>query len=322
MIMLKTSVFATGCLLLMVASFPVYSAGVDTPQTALQHYYHSISAGDYRAAYSIFDTPTQTLEQYIAGFADTAHVEPYFGDAFPVPGATDGSVYVPSALVTTKSTGVLELYYGCFVMQQPFASSDAWAIASANFATAPTNIPATPNNLQAALGVNCQTLAVSWAGIGGAYGPAPEVQLINAYYNAINTWQFSTAYALWLQPLPTPDPDGAPPSDYRLPFDSFVLGYSNTRYVTVYAGQFDYQGAAAGKPYLKGFLPVVLVSESVDGSFETFTGCYVIGGLTNGFDNSGIVNGRFNSLGAGLISGSQILNTLATIDCASLGMSM
>ena len=100
---------------------------------------------------------------------------------------------------------------------------------------------------------------------------------------------------MWLHPLPGPKPNGAPPQDYRLPYSQFVSGYDTTKFVDVYPGVYDQEGASAGHGYLDGEFPVLLVGEHSDGTFVSYVGCYVMGGM-QGID-MGIVSGAFTKIG-------------------------
>src|SRR5258708_40373106 len=102
---------------------------------------------------------------------------------------------------------------------------------------------------------------------------------------------------MWLHPLRGPKPTGPPPADYRLPYDQFIAGYDTTKFLDVYPGIYDQEGASAGHGYLDGEFPVLLVGEHTDGTFESYVGCYVIG-VMQGID-MGIVRVAFTIIGEG-----------------------
>ena len=291
----------------------------DTPQKTLQSYYHAINQRDYRAAYDLWMIAEQPLATFSAGFADTLRVEPYFGEAIPA-GRSDitggRAVQVPAALVTYKTSSTIAWYYGCFDLSQPFASSDQWVIDDGRFVLAPPEIPPVLMNIESVMDMNCNIMSVTWNGIGRAYNFDYPSQWLRDYYGLINDENYSAAYALWLQPLPGPKPNGAPPEDYRSPFGEFVSGYANTQFISVYTGDYVFTGSSAGRPYLDGVLPTVLVGQNSDGAFETFAGCYVFGGLSN---DIGIVSGTFTKVADGIITGSTLVAYLQQ-DCFSLNL--
>jgi hypothetical protein len=146
----------------------------------------------------------------------------------------------------------------------------------------------------------------------------PAFDTLQAYTNYINARDYQTAYNMWLSPiLDQPQPNGAPPEDYRRTFEDFSAGYANTQFVNIYMGEYLLGGAAAGKPYLEGMMPVVLIGQNTDGSFNAFAGCFVLGFRTTG--ELGIVNGQFYTLSNSVPSGTQIAQHL-TIDCTQLAI--
>jgi hypothetical protein len=136
--------------------------------------------------------------------------------------------------------------------------------------------------------------------------------VILTYYDLINSGNFSAAYNQWLSPA------NGLARDYRLPYQQFVSGYADTRYVTVYAGQFQTIPQNQQRGYLWLYVPIVLVGQHTDGSFVTYSGCYALGYIAE--NTVGIVNGRFQLLQNDTPNGSIIFNALNTINCATLGM--
>src|SRR5204863_366843 len=85
-----------------------------------------------------------------------------------------------------------------------------------------------------------------------------QVDLLAAYYNAINRQEYTRAYSYW---------QTQPGS-----FDQFVAGYADTAAVQLLiAPPTNFQGAA-GSSFVG--VPTALIATRADGSQQTFAGCY------------------------------------------------
>ena len=283
----------------------------ESPQAMLYRYWNAINLQDYQTAYRMLLAPTRTYEDYVAGFGDTIRIEPYFGEFYTTGAATIG--LVQSVLLGYQTDGTVQSFGGCFTVGRSSFNSE-WYITGFDLALLAHTVPdaaAIHHILTGNCTTNLGTIAVT--------RPAEDdaTPMLLTYYDAINAGDYATAYAMWLQPLPGPMPNGGPPADYRPPFDQFVNGYQDTAFVNVYPGNYLHLGAAAGRPYLAGYLPAVLVGQHTDGQFVTYAGCYVIGALPSG--GPGIVNGRFRLLYEDVPMGDDILTAL-NLDCGALGI--
>ena len=64
----------------LISVAPAAAGGNVGPQEMLTaYYYNHINQRDYWTAYQQWDTPPQTYEQFVAGYADTSFVLAYFG---------------------------------------------------------------------------------------------------------------------------------------------------------------------------------------------------------------------------------------------------
>lgn len=306
-------------LCLTVAPISAQTRVYTSPHDLLQAYYTAISTGDYRAAYDLWLEPPANFNTFADGFSDTYKVEPYFGSLQQVMGNNAGGA-VSSALAAYHYDGTVALYYGCFYVVQSAARdaardaarNNAWLISAASLYL--SDQPVTLENISAYLSMNCATeqLAIPTQPRVGYSILNPEPQMLRYYFGLINTRDFASAYAMWLAPLPGPQPNGGPPRDYRRPYQQFVKGYDDTAYIMVYTGVYEFGGAAAGKPYLQGRIPTVLIAQKTDGTFETYNGCFVLGLLPSG--DLGIVNGKFDLVAEYVIRGDEIL-TLISAPC-------
>ena len=153
-------------------------------------------------------------------------------------------------------------------------------------------------------------------------GPGEAGIILRQYFDSITSRNYNAAYGMWLYPLPFADPDGAPSVDYRPILSTFIEGYLETRHVVVYHGslnQYQHTGATAGRPYLDGMQPVVLVDQTSTGDVNTFSGCYAMGRFTD--NRMGIINGRLTVLTNGAPTANQIQEALL-VNCTDLGISV
>lgn len=313
-------------LLLAVALMVPTPLQAATPQVSayamLHHYTTAINQADYAAAYSDWLTPYQTYEQFALGYGDTQRIEPYLGHYQP---ADTASGRIPAVLLGYHFDGTLASYWGCYRVRY---ANGRWGIEGGAFhpiATTPATTKPDQGTIEAYLQVNCYALQDTVADSFVSITPDSNLhaylapQTLRAYYAAINVGDYAAAYnTYWLTPCPGPQPNGCVPSDYRPPYADYVAGYADTATVTVYTGDYLFGGAAAGKPYLSGFLPVVLISQHTDGNVESFYGCYVMGAYT--MNSLGIVNGRLMPLVDDMPTADAIFDALK-VDCAGLGMS-
>lgn len=288
-----------------------------TPQAMLQAYYNAINLHDFETAYNMYMGVSQTPAEFAEGYSNTQFVTPYFGvfdmDTTPISGRVQ-SVLVAQEFDSSAGGGhSFSTYAGCFWVERTTASG-TWKISSSDFAvvldhnTRPTSVTITELlNHYCTDNLNTVTLSAR------AY-PLQDLMLHN-YFAKINNGDYVNAYATWLEPLPDPQPNGAPAEDYRPAFDQFVTGYADTRFINLYTGRYDEVGASAGKSYLNGLMPVVLIGQNNDNQFEVFAGCYVIGVKQDG--SYGIVNGQLFSMDNNVPLGYDILEYLNT-SCVEL----
>lgn len=91
----------------------------------------------------------------------------------------------------------------------------------------------------------------------------PEA-VVTSYYDAVNKREYARAYSYW-------EPAAA---ERELPaFDDFVQGYADTASVDLTLGDVG-EGVGAGQLYFS--VPVTLMAAMLDGSTQTFVGCYTL----------------------------------------------
>ena len=111
------------------------------PLSALNTYYQAINARDYKRAFRYWETPSQSLEQFIHGFVETRSVRLLVDPSPQIDGAA-GSSYakVASVVIGTQMNGAERVFAGCYVMRRSNVQAEdapeqkGWRIHSANLA--------------------------------------------------------------------------------------------------------------------------------------------------------------------------------------------
>lgn len=315
--------FSKRIFLIMLLSLTLFSlsTGIATAQTPaplpyesayamLYDYYSAINRLDYVTAYNLRIRPRQTYEAFAAGFEGTQRVVPYFGAVETMSQADRANVR--TVLMGYQTDGTVKSFVGCFTVSR--ASGD-WRISTFRFEPLPPTQSLYQASIDALLNQPCAGVYNTTGIVGDP--EANAITTLRTYYDLINQQNFGGAYALWLAPLPGPKPNGAPATDYRPNYTSWVNGYATTKHIFVYPGPYMEMGASAGRSYLNGLLPVVLVSQHTDNTFEAYAGCYVMGYFPNGV--MGIVNGRFTRFATMAPTAQEIASHIPT-DCVSLAI--
>jgi len=283
----------------------------ETPREAMLRYFNALNQGDTLRAFNTWwpGALNQSYGDYAAGFDNLIRSQPFFGE-LQVTAPNRGQL--PTVLIAyeTGSTPVRS-FYGCYNL---YYDGFTWRLTGSDMRVLSNDHALTNDDIASyLLTVDCGALLpptglpTSLAEMTG-----PHSQFMMGYFDAINTDQFSMAYAYWLSLLP----DSAMPQDYRPVYADWVAGYADTRYINVYTGAYQYGGATAAKPYLDGMLPVALVAEHTDGSYTAYYGCFVLGQSSGVF---GIVNGQLFEI-ADTVPDGATLAQATDIDCAALGI--
>ena len=110
---------------------------VDGPVLLIGSYYNAIDLGDFERAYSYWQAPAQSFEDFAQGFANLDSVTVIAGMPYRREGAA-GSIYaeVPVLVLATNNDGSEESYAGCFVAQGtnlgPEEAEQGWSLRDAN----------------------------------------------------------------------------------------------------------------------------------------------------------------------------------------------
>lgn len=250
-----TLALVTAALVLGLASVPRASAGgFLSPSQYMNAYYSLINSRNFGAAYAEWVNPPQTYEQFVAGYGDTQRVQGYFGGLQP--GDVNNLVGgVPAVLYGYRTNGSVA-YTGCYYLLYNGGAGGAsgtalWSIVDANLT--PLHYIPTLEGADALIkSTQCYTRY-------DAAGNFVDVQsLLGAYYDAINSRDYATAYGLWRNPPQT--------------YYQFVAGFANTTEVAMFYGNYQYSGVA--NAYEAGRVPVMLFGFHSDGNVVAFSGCF------------------------------------------------
>jgi hypothetical protein len=283
------------------------------PEDTLMQYVNLLNEKDYQSAYNIFHAQNQSYEDFVAGYANTKRIVPYFG----FQGVAAGTTYVTTVLLGFQTDGTVESYYGVYrvvsgQMYDPILNNGNWVITGAEFMLVRDGEALHNASIQSLISSAFDRNSVIPSNIShvSAMSSLSATGLLN-YYDLINQGDYATAYTRWLAP------SNGLTKDYRLPYQQFVAGYGDTAAVMVYLGDEQFVTNVA---YMRSFVPAVLVSEHTDGTITTYAGCYAMGVFADG--SLGIINGRFGSIDSKAPNALTVFEAINNISCAMIGIGL
>ncbi len=97
---------------------PPYLDDRSDSASVLRSYYNAVNRGEYARAYDYFADPPADYARFVAGYADTAHVELALGA--PVSEGAAGSIFttLPMAIRATDTGGGVRVFAGCATLRQ------------------------------------------------------------------------------------------------------------------------------------------------------------------------------------------------------------
>jgi len=236
---------------LLAAPGYVLAGGNVGPRAMLVSYNQLVNARNYAAAYQQWVNPPQTYAQFVAGYADTARVDAYFGglQAGAI-GQVGGSV--PGVLIGYHTDGSVVAYSGCYdLAYNPAATGMAvWTITGASFNPL-GYVPAATQIQPLLLSLYCYPHFSP----PGSYDSVQ--QLLVDYFSRVNAGDYQTAYNFWLNPSQT--------------YAQFVAGWSDTTETVLFYGSYWFNGRF--NVFETGRVPVVLIGYHTDGGVVTYQGC-------------------------------------------------
>ena len=110
------------------------------PLATLASYYDAINARDYSRAYRFWESPSQSIEQFSRGFADTNRVRLLVEPSTNVEGAA-GSVYAefPAIVIAMTRSGNARVFAGCYVMRRSNVEDRGWHIYRGDLSAVPSS---------------------------------------------------------------------------------------------------------------------------------------------------------------------------------------
>jgi hypothetical protein len=275
---------------LVTEPIPVYvdlSRYIDNrsdPVAVVQSLYNAVNRKEYARAYSYWATSgapgVPPFAQFEQGYSNTVAVQlsvgPVGGDA----GAGNLWYTIPIMLIAQNTAGPVQIFVGCYLLHMgqpanygvppfpPMAIEKAVVQQVANDADTASllaqacNVPAIPEAPPLPLGPTPNP---------GDIGPdrytddrSGPVEVLQSLYNAINRHEYVRAYGYW---------EPAAAAATLPPYPQFGQGYSNTVSVQLVTGQVR-SDAGAGQLYYQ--VPATLISTLVNGTTQTFVGCYTL----------------------------------------------
>jgi hypothetical protein len=202
-------------------------------------YYQAIGEKRYDQAYLLWaqngEASGQTLGEFKQGYINTAGLSVLLDHATVSVDAVTVPITILSVLNQSNQSQQPQRFSGTYTLRQ---EAGGWRIVSANISD--TDAAAEPP-----------------AGTGDA------LQVLQAYYQAIDDANYPRAYSYW-------ENNGqASQQSYTM----FVQGFAETDKVTLTIGQAQTNGAA-GSAYTE--VPVVVVAQQRDGSRQSFCGHYTL----------------------------------------------
>lgn len=235
------------------------SSGYDnrnSPVDLLASFYDAINRQDYQRAFSYWENPPSSYEQFAQGYANTASVQlivqpPTFVDI----GAGNAHVAIPTALLATQRDGSQQLFAGCYVTHKPnIVQGAVWSLQQAQI-----NQYDLSADLPTLVAQGCASFGVVYPNAVVVDNRSTPVDLLASFYNAINRREYQRAYG-YLQ---------SPPISY----DQFVQNYAGlTSVQALVQPPTQYQGAAGSSYTLAPTVEIQRVA--ADGSQRMVAQCF------------------------------------------------
>lgn len=245
------------------------------PQSVMESFVNALNRHEYLRAYSYWEDGAEkpAFDDFEQGYADTESVTLTVGEITGSAGAGQRYYAVPVTLVATTSNAT-QTFVGCYVLHLGLPSAQAtppYQPLGINRAEVQQVDNGADTN--ALLASACDTFSVGEPPYATPTFSAPDdisadrylddrsspVEMVQSYFNAINSHEYLRAYSYW-------EPASDLPS-----FDEFQQGYTDTESITLETGDVA-SDAGAGQTYYS--VPVTLTATQTDGTTQTYVGCY------------------------------------------------
>ncbi len=226
----------------------------DSPEHLIGSYVNAINRQEYERAYNYWANPPQSLQDFIAGFADTRSVLAIVRPPMKEEG-TAGTIFtiVPTLLLAIHTDGSRHAYHACYTLNHvdPGVAGHPtpWEIWEATAVEAP-NAGGWPFLLACP---RADQLPGDFSG----ERETPE-RLLASYIDAINRHDYQQAYAYWENPSES--------------FDQFYSRWRRVDHVALLVREPAYIEGAAGSMYAR--LATLLLITRNNGSQRVLKACY------------------------------------------------
>lgn len=115
-------------------------ASQNTPVELLASFYNAINRQEYQRAYSYWENPPTSYDQFAQGYANTASVQ-LIVQLPPFLDTNIGNNYgrLPTVLVATQHDGSQQVFSGCYMTHKATTQSGVWHISGATIIPGPAN---------------------------------------------------------------------------------------------------------------------------------------------------------------------------------------
>jgi hypothetical protein len=286
----------------------VFSDDRSNPERIIASLVNAINRKEYTRAYGYWQNSDQLtpFDQYVQGYAKTDSVALRTGAVRGSAGAGQYYYTIPAILTAKTTDGKTQTYAACYQVHlsnpgiQATPPFSPMAIQKAHVDQVANNADAT-----ATLSQICQKGGFPNDPLSPVIpSNAPDAQrytddrssavgVLRSLVNAINRKEFSRAYSYWEQ------------GGEVAAFNDFQNGYVNTVSVVLTTGAVQ-SDAGAGQLHYR--VPATLKAKMIDGSMQTFVGCYVLH-----LANPSIQSPPFQSLGITSATVKKVANNADTV---------
>jgi hypothetical protein len=116
-------------------------ASQDSPADLLASFYNAINRQEYQRAYSYWETPPSSYDQFVQGYADTASVQLIVQlPAFIGVGAGNAYANIATVLIATRRDRSQQTFAGCYTTHKVNIQPNVWHLARATIAPAASSL--------------------------------------------------------------------------------------------------------------------------------------------------------------------------------------
>jgi hypothetical protein len=282
------------------ATAPTEFAITTDPVELLASYFNAINLQDYARAYGYWEVEPSgaTLEQFSAGYAQTAYVEAFTLLGLRGGGAA-GSIYVdiPTLVIASQDDGSQQIFVGCYIARKSNVPTGDNPEPDPNWHLYDGTLTAVASADLGALNNACENSPVQDV-IDNRESP---ITLLDSYFSAIHVGDYVRAYGYWEQ-----EPSGAT-------LEEFSAGFAETAGVTVYLRLTFMMEGAAGSAYAS--IPGLVIAAQRDGSTQFYGGCYIARSSNVPVGESEVIDTSWRLYDANVVNTADLATAFAAMTC-------